>query len=492
MPTLTIQERVTKAQSVWETYPDHPAKFIEDQYLIGWSQLDPWQRRLCNEIAIPNAQVAVRSGNGTGKTFIIAAIAEWFAACVGSQVNYAKVIATSGKEKQLWDNLMSEAERLLRISKENLSKGLIDVAVGDLLTWSQTKITVNGFAPVWYIIARTAKFPENLQGFHAPHLLFLSDESSIIEDVINEAIEGAMTGFDARRLAIGNPMKVTGWFRDCWGKHAKAWKTIHVKPEDSAWQTQKYRDGMNLKYGVDSPIYKVRVLGEFPDGDEDSWIPLSIIEQAMANEDTEFDENAHTMKAGLDVARYGENQTVMVLAKGKKIIQMFKWGKKNTVETTNRAMMLIREHGVREICIDEDGIGGAVVDQMRANLDEAALSWDLDIYGVMSGEASADEHFENHRAEMWGLFKRDLEDERLDFSSLAGTPDEQILCGEASTVKWKTSKRGLIQMESKEDMRTRNVDSPDTADAVVYCFYGRDYGRGEDYISAGGERKARR
>ena len=492
MPTLTIQERVTKAQSVWETYPDHPAKFIEDQYLIGWSQLDPWQRRLCNEIAIPNAQVAVRSGNGTGKTFIIAAIAEWFLSCVGSPVNFAKVIATSGKEKQLWDNLMSEAERLLGLSKENLSKGLIDVAIGDFLTWSQTRITVNGFAAKWYIVARTAKFPENLHGFHAPHLLFLSDESSIIEDVINEAIEGAMTGFDARRLAIGNPMKVTGWFRDCWGKHAKAWKTIHVKPEDSAWQTQKYRDGMNLKYGVDSPIYKVRVLGEFPDGDDDSWIPLSIIEAAMTNENTEFDENEYPMRAGLDVARYGKNQTVLVLGKGNKLLHCFRWGKKNAVETINRVMMFVREHGIREICIDEDGIGGPMLDVFRENVDEADLPWDLDLYGVMSGEASTDEHFENHRAQMWGSFKRDLEEEVLDFSCLAGTPDEQILCGEASTVKWKPSKRGLILMESKEDMMGRNVDSPDTADAVVYWKYGRDYGRGEDFMSAGGERKARR
>lgn len=492
MPTLTIQERVQKAQSVWESYPDHPAKFIEDQYLVGWSQLDPWQRKLCDEIAKPNAQVAVRSGNGTGKTFIIAAISEWFASCVGSPVNHAKVIATSGKEKQLWDVFMSEAARLLRLSKENLNKGLIDISVDDFLTWNQTKITVNGFAAEWFIIARTARLPENLQGFHAPHLLFLSDESSIIEDIINEAIEGAMTGFDARRLAIGNPLRVMGWFRDCWGRHAKAWKAIHVKPEDSRWQTQKYRDNMKIKYGVDSSIYKVRVLGEFPDGDDDAWIPLSIIEAAMTNEDIEFDEDAHVMKAGLDVARYGENQTVLVTGKGNKLLQVFKWGKKSTVETANRVLMLVREHGIRELCVDEDGIGGAVIDQLRASLEETPLSWDLDLYGVMGGEQSADEHFENHKACMWGLFKRDLEEERLDFSCLTGTPDEQILCGEASTIHWKTSKRGLILMESKDDMRKRGVDSPDTADAVVYWRYGRDYGRGEEYISAGGERSIRR
>ena len=47
-------------------------------------------------------------------------------------------------------------------------------------------------------------------------------------------------------------------------------------------------------------------------------------------------------------------------------------------------------------------------------------------------------------------------------------------------------------MESKEDMEGRSVDSPDTADSVVYCLYGRMYSTRPRLMSSGGERKVRR
>jgi hypothetical protein len=52
-------------------------------------------------------------------------------------------------------------------------------------------------------------------------------------------------------------------------------------------------------------------------------------------------------------------------------------------------------------------------------------------------------------------------------------PNDSSLIKELSTRKFKMTSRGRIRLESKDDMKKRNIGSPDIADALALAFYER-------------------
>jgi hypothetical protein len=50
---------------------------------------------------------------------------------------------------------------------------------------------------------------------------------------------------------------------------------------------------------------------------------------------------------------------------------------------------------------------------------------------------------------------------------------------EAKEIKWKLSRKGdgKIQMESKDEMRARGIESPDNWDALTLTFFATTYDR---------------
>lgn len=66
------------------------------------------------------------------------------------------------------------------------------------------------------------------------------------------------------------------------------------------------------KYGWDSNVVRVRVRGEFPNQEDDVFIPLSLIEQCSSKL-LELDDSAgmQFVSLGVDVARFGDDETII-------------------------------------------------------------------------------------------------------------------------------------------------------------------------------------
>ena len=151
--------------------------------------------------------------------------------------------------------------------------------------------------------------------------------------------------------------------------------------------------------GENSASYQIRVLGEFPSEADDALIPLNHIEAAVNRPCENVDQHETVM--GLDVARFGDAQTVAIIRRGPQVLGLFAFRKSNLMQSTGRALDLAKRFGVKTIYVDEVGMGGGVVDRMK----EIAT---VDSHGVNGGNKPNDtERYFNLRTEMFdGLRQR--------------------------------------------------------------------------------------
>ncbi len=123
-------------------------------------------------------------------------------------------------------------------------------------------------------------------------------------------------------LLISNPTQTSGTFYEAFTTKRHLWHTIHISSETTpnvtegrtiipglatrAWVEEKKAD-----WGEESPLFQVRVRGNFPDQAENSVIGLGLIEAARARYDNAPAALSGRFDLGVDVARYGDDTTVL-------------------------------------------------------------------------------------------------------------------------------------------------------------------------------------
>lgn len=453
---------------VLEVYYDNPAAFLEDMLDM---KCDNWQGEVAADIA-EYPKVAVKSGQGVGKTALEAGLIIWFLVCRP----FSKVIATAPTMQQLYDVLWAEISKWLDSSK-----------VRNLLTWTKTKVYMNGDSERWFATAKTATKPENMQGFHEDHMLIVVDEASGVADPIMEAILGTLTGEDNRLLLMGNPNRIEGVFFDAFNRDRDKFRTHTVSSRNSKRTSRDNIAMLESKYGKDSDVVRVRVDGQFPKGALDSFISLETVELACSalNKIKQSDiESARILHVGVDVARFGDDRTVITPRVSAKAYEFRKYSKKNTMETAGNVLRCCREYMGRfphlkscMIKVDDTGVGGGVTDRLKEVVREEKLPYR--IVPVNNGESASDEYYFNLGSQIWGRIKELLES---NFSNnLQGKNDVQIelphdeeMIKQLSVRKYHMTSKGKIQLESKEEMKKRGIGSPDTADSLTLAFYEPD------------------
>ena len=111
--------------SALEVYYDDPVAFLED--LLNM-KCDDWQDEVAADVAA-YPKVAVKSGQGVGKTALEAGLIIWFLICRP----YSKIIATAPTMQQLYNVLWAEIKKWLDSSM-----------IQELLVWTKTKVYVDG------------------------------------------------------------------------------------------------------------------------------------------------------------------------------------------------------------------------------------------------------------------------------------------------------------------------------------------------------------
>lgn len=420
---------------------------------------DEWQRNVLMDIA-GYTKVSVRSGHGVGKTSVEAIVLLWFLSCF----RFPKVIATAPTRQQLNDILWSEVEKWR--SKSPLLQ--------ELLTWTKTYVYMKGYEKRWFAVAKTASEPENMQGFHEENMLIIVDEASGVEDDIMEAILATLSGKNNKLLMCANPTRTTGTFYDSHNRDRGMYKCHRVSSLDSTRTNKENIAAFIRKYGEHSNVVKVRVYGDFPAQEDDVFLPLPLIEQTVVNEiDTE---KIYKITMGVDVARYGDDETVIATNVGGIIdIPVVRHGQSLMTTVGDIVMQykrLIKEYpnykGVITVNIDDTGLGGGVTDRLEEVKIEERLRR-LEIVPVNFGskppQDGSEDRYQDISTYMWATLKTLMENKEVSIAN-----DEELVA-QLSVRKYSITSTGKIMLESKKAMKDRGIKSPDRGDAVVLsCF----------------------
>lgn len=420
---------------------------------------DEWQRNVLMDIA-GYTKVSVRSGHGVGKTSVEAIVLLWFLSCF----RFPKVIATAPTRQQLNDILWSEVEKWR--SKSPLLQ--------ELLTWTKTYVYMKGYEKRWFAVAKTASEPENMQGFHEENMLIIVDEASGVEDDIMEAILATLSGKNNKLLMCANPTRTTGTFYDSHNRDRGMYKCHRVSSLDSTRTNKENIAAFIRKYGEHSNVVKVRVYGDFPAQEDDVFLPLPLIEQTVVNEiDTE---KIYKITMGVDVARYGDDETIIATNVGGKIdIPVVRHGQSLMTTVGDIVMQykrLIKEYqnykGVITVNIDDTGLGGGVTDRLEEVKIEERLRR-LEIVPVNFGskppQDGSEDRYQDISTYMWATLKTLMENKEVSIAN-----DEELVA-QLSVRKYSITSTGKIMLESKKAMKDRGIKSPDRGDAVVLsCF----------------------
>ena len=309
-----------------------------------------------------------------------------------------------------------------------------------------------------FATARTGRKdnPEALQGFHSENLLYILDEASGIDPVVTETAMGALSTKGAKVLMTSNPTRVTGYFWDSWNKLRDRFHRITVSCLDSPRVSQEYIDDVAVTYGVDSDVYRVRVLGEFPSASSTQFIPMADVEMCL-----DYRSQGHErlpMILGVDVARYGDDRTVIFPRQGRKALKPRIYRDLDVMQVADRVIESLNDYNAQIAFIDEVGIGAGVVDRLK----QLGYTWKMK--GVNFGtKATDDVVYFNKRAEAWGRMKNALH-EGMELPNL---PD---LVSDLTGPEYDFTPRQQIRLERKEDMKKRGLASPDLADALALTY----------------------
>lgn len=444
-----MAKKISK-ESAWgeflTRYQDDPVAFSER--VVGLTPL-PWQADVMQAIANGERRLSIRSGHGVGKSSCAAVLLLWYVL-----TRYpVKVVVTAPTASQLYDALLAEAKRRLKEMPSALSS-LLEVTVD--------RIVLRSSPTEAFVSARTSskEKPESLAGVHSESVMLIVDEASGVPEEVFEAAAGSMSGHSATTLLLGNPVRGSGFFYRTHNELADDWWTRKVSCVDNPLVAEDFLTDMAARYGSESNAYRVRVLGEFPQADEDTLIPLHLIEAAITR-DIEVSPSAAVVW-GVDCARYGSDRSALIKRRGATLVEKGKtWRDKSTMELSGIIMNEFESTPIidrpTEICVDSIGIGAGVVDRL--------IELDLPARGINVAESSSmSQKYLRLRDELWGRAREWFETRECVI------PDDASMVSELSAPRFSFTSTGKIRIESKDDMRKRGVASPDIADAFCLTF----------------------
>lgn len=399
-------------------------------------------------------RMTIRSGHGCGKDTLAVWIILWFM----TTRPYAKVVATAPTARQLYDILWSEISKWLRQS-----------LVADEFIVQRDKMFHKDAPKEWWaravspsVKASKDEQAETLAGFHGDHLLIVVDEASGVPDPVYVPLEGALTQEDNRVLLIGNMTKNSGYFYDTHfhEKIKKMWEKIHWDSRNSTNVSKETIDGFIYKYGVDSNVFRIRVAGEPPLDSENTLIPLAWAKQCIGNYLVVADDEP--LFLGVDVARYGEDKSIILPREGLIIEPWDEYQGMNTIELGGRIQEFYRDAEADGLAIDEIGVGAGVTDWLIKHGHTRT-------FGVNVANKSTD-HKKYHRLrdELWVRVREKCMKGLYSFPE--GDKGEE-LCDQLASVRYEFDANGAYVVESKKDMKVRGVSSPNIADALCLTEY---------------------
>ena len=454
-----------------ESFRHDPLGFV--QWAFPWGEKDGplaghpgperWQEEVLRQIGEGlregNApvRVAVASGHGVGKSALVAWLILWSMATQPS----TRGVVTANTETQLRTKTWAELGKWHRLV---LSHNWYELSGSALVS----SLPATGEAGRVDAVPWAAHNAEAFAGLHnkGSRVLLIFDEASAIADPIWETAEGALTdaGTEIVWVAFGNPTRTRGRFHACFHRFRARWQRQQVDSRKVTLTDKRQLAQWVADYGEDSDFVRVRVRGGFPRASSLQFIDGERVARAMRRVPETSHERYAPVVMGVDVARFGEDRSVIVVRRGRdaRSYRIEKHQGMDTMTLASRVAERCFQEAVNGVFVDEGGYGAGVVDRLR----QLGVPF---IFGVNFGgkpetwgAEGAKPKYANKRAEMWGNMKEWL--------AVGCLPEDPELMADLCGLEYGYDARGCIQLEKKEDMKKRGLASPDIGDALALTF----------------------
>ena len=430
-----------------DTFHDHLEEMRRDgvafvRRVLGVEPTEQ-QATVLRAISQPGAKVSVKSGHGTGKSTLMA----WEVLRTVALFPGCKVPCTAPTAHQLEDVLWPEIAKW----HEKMNSWFQNQIIVD-----SKRVYVKGKKDTQFAVARTARKerPEALQGFHADHLLFLVDEASGVPDPVFQVAQGALSTPSSRVLMCANPTMTTGYFFQSHHRMKQRWTRVTLSCVDSPLVGDEYVEDMKQAYGVESDIYRVRVLGEFPESSVCQLISRASVDTACMRNIQASQYDFAPIILGCDPAWEGDDRSVLFLRQGLRTELLGKWYNIDNMTLGGVINQQWSKHKADAVFIDV-GWGAGVIDYLR--------SIGRDPIPVNFGGKSLSAEYANKRTEMWCEMKKWLDEG-------GHIPDDQDLAEDLVGPEYSFMPTGKKILEQKKTMKARGLPSPDLADALALTF----------------------
>lgn len=304
-------------------------------------------------------------------------------------------------------------------------------------------------------------------GFGAENIV--EDEAALIPD--NEhALVMRMLGdnpYDNFMCKIGNPF-TRGHFLESY--RDPAYKKVIVTCDQSLEEAKSLPPGKGrmtqqiIDENKNRPYFNVLYKCMYPSAsevDESGWSYL-----VNDNDIDEAEKRAALVKPygtprlGVDIARGGRNYNAWVVRWPNYAKVIKKDLDDNLISIGDTTINLMSEYHIREedVFVDDSGVGGGVTDYLS--------SLDISINPINFGSSPTDEpEVLNVRAQVYA----GKEGAQVWLRN-GGALEPHKDWSELTRIRFKKNNSGKTQIEPKEEMRKRGIESPDVADAFTLTF----------------------
>lgn len=474
---------IPTTKNSYERYQSDPVSYAQDVLLQSW-----WAKQ--QEIAealLHHKKVAIKASHSVGKSHVCAGLVNWYFDCFDPGLVLSTAPTRAQVEDILWKQVRAQRKDTAAL---------------------QPRAPRMETSPLHFAAGYTARDSNAFQGRHEDRLLLIFDEADGIDGQFFDAAEGMTTGPNNRWLCIYNPTESSSRMKD--EEDSGEWHVISISALEHpniaaqlAGQPMPYPKAVSLEWVEDKvkkwctrldgshkatdfqwppesgewfrpgPLFETRVLGRRSSlGIDTVWSDAAWEACLVPQEEPDA-----PVVIGCDVARFGDDDTTIYVARGNCVLHREAHNGWGTNETAGRLKQLCREFAQRsgqeakkvEVRVDDDGVGGGVVDQRG----EAGLRYDPSNYNFIpaNGSASAmqSDEFPNRRSEVWFAGAQRAEEGRIDISRL---PEEERreLKRQLQAPKYKLDGQGRRVVEPKAETKKRLKRSPDEADGFNLCI----------------------
>jgi hypothetical protein len=450
-----------------DPYADRPVEWVHERRKGStWSA----QRAVLESIR-DHRYTAVVSAHSTGKSHISAEACTWWVDVHPHDDVFIVTTAPSVTQIKaiLW-RYIKKAKRELNLP------GYITEA--DTPEWKMPGATLVGYGRKPQDLRNAEEAATAFQGIHAKYVLVVMDEAGGIPSWLWTAVDTLVTSPQNRVLAIGNPDDPSSQFAKV-AAPGSAWNKIFISAFDTpAFTGEKVPQDLldrlvspewveerKRTWGVDSPLYISKVLGQFPEVTEETLFYPSWV-RAAQERDFSGPAVGEPGTFGLDVARKGANETACYRNRAGMLRQEWIARKEDTMQTAGRAAASLNEtFGYAPMHVDTIGVGGGVFDRLR----EQGFPVVSFVASERPTTPEAQKRFVNRRAEQWWAFREGMEQGLYD---LPPDGEDDLLISQLLSIKYRIRSDGRVLIESKDDLEARGMPSPDRADAAMQSTVG--------------------